>query len=269
MGAIVKYGAYTPEAAEADEKSATRLGSFLKLGPGKHRLRFLPPPVGRKTPFKKVNQHFFDVSGEKVVFACPRFEAKKPCPGCQEVARLNATGNPDDREYAKDLRASERFFANVINRAEPEKGVQVYQVPWSVHQTLAALAKDPDAGGDFTNPESGNDIFITRAGTGKNDTKYTVFPVKNSTPLADTPELMQGLIDNQPDLDVLGALKSYDEIAAAIGGEGGDAASNAKSAGGSKGQVVQAQRKDKPRRTAQDDVDDAEVIEDDIPFDGK
>lgn len=259
---IVKYGAYTPEAAEEDAKASVRLGAFLKLTPGQHKLRFLPPPVGKRSPFKKVNQHFFEVNGEKVVFVCPRYEIKKPCPGCQQVAELSATGNTADRELAKQYRAQERYFANVIDRAAPEKGVQVFQVPWNVHQVLIALAKDVDAGGDFTHPESGFDILITRTGTGKNDTRYTVFPAKKSSPLLPNAEEMNALIEGQPDLDALSRIQSYEEIAAALGL---DTSAPAKDVSGSKEPEVQ--RGSKPqskRRSAQDDIEDAET--EDVDF---
>lgn len=260
--AIVKYGAYTPEAAEADAKAAQRVGNFLKLAPGKHRLRFLPPPVGKKSIFKKVNQHFIEVNGQKIAFVCPRYEAKLKCPGCLEVDRLLKSGNAADREYAKEIRASERFFANVINKAEPEKGVQVMQVPWGIHQALTALAKDTDAGGDFTNPEHGFDILVTRTGTGKNDTRYQVFPDRKSTPLAPSAEEMQSLIDSQPDLDILGSLKSFEELVQAMAGQEEDAAAKAKPAGSGSSSGQPRQQRSQ-RRSAQDDIEDAEVAEDD------
>lgn len=67
MTSIVKYGSYTPAAAEQDEKDAKRKGNILKLTPGKHTLRFLPPPVGQNTIFVKVNQHFIEVDRKSVV----------------------------------------------------------------------------------------------------------------------------------------------------------------------------------------------------------
>ena len=259
--AIVKYGKYTPEAAERDAKDAASGGAFLKLGPGKHKVRVLPPPVGKDTPFKTVNQHFIELNGEKLVFACPRYESKKPCPACAQADKLRKSGNPADRDLAKDLYAKKRFFVNVINRAEPDKGVQVLGIGFTIMGALTKLAQDADAGGDFTDPQNGYDIIINRTGTGKNDTEYTVFPAKASSPLGPTAEQMQEWIDNQPDLDRLGMVKEFSEIEKMMAGEDDKRASNAKDAGS--GPARGATTKQPPRRTAQDDIEDATVAEED------
>ena len=269
---IVKYSKYSPEAAEQDAKEASSGGSFMKLEVGKTKVRVLPPPVGKSSPFKTVNQHFIELNGEKLVFACPRYEAKKPCPACMEADRLRKTGNPADRDAAKDYYAKKRFFVNVIDRANPEKGVQILGIGFTIHGALTKLAQDVDAGGDFTDPEQGYDIIINRTGTGKNDTEYTVFPAKNSTPLAPTAEQMQDWIDNQPELDRLSTVKEASEIDSMMKGEDADStdakASRAKDVSASKessgsGRVQHGGRQAPARRSAQDDIEDAEVAEDD------
>ena len=53
-------------------------------------------------------------------------------------------------------------------------------VPRSVYQDIIDLYLDEEDWGDMTDPVEGYDIKITRTGTGKNDTSYSVSPCQKT-----------------------------------------------------------------------------------------
>lgn len=187
MSSLVKYGSFEIEAAE-DEKSeldAMGGGAFLKLEAGRNVVRFLPPKLGMRSPFVKVQQHFMEIPGaqKSAVFNCPRMENRR-CAGCVQVDTLRATGNPIDNDKAGKWAAKLRVYANVISRKNPEMGPQVIAFGKMIYEKLLALRQDEDAGGDFTHPDEGFDIIISKTGE-KMNTKYDVTPARASSPLGD------------------------------------------------------------------------------------
>lgn len=216
MSNLVKYGSYELEEADREEQENQNTGAeFMKLEVGRNVVRILPPPLGKKSPFRVVWTHYFTPPGAQtsISFACPAREAQKPCPMCDTADRLKASGNPADHERAKAFFARRRVYANVINRGNPETGVQILGFGKSIHDDLIALRKNPDWGGDFTHPETGFDIVIERKGTTKNDTEYKVYPKKQS-PLGNLEWL-----ENQPDLDKLSKVLTPDQIRARVSGQ--------------------------------------------------
>lgn len=224
MGNIIKYGSYSLEQAEKEQAELeSGDAAFMSFKVGRNVIRILPPPVGKNSPFRIVYQHFFNIPGkqEPIVFVCPRYELKKPCPVCAEADRLKSTGNPVDEERADGLYARRRIYCNAINRAEPEKGPRIAAFGKTVHEPLLALRKNEEEGGDYTNPENGFDVVVNRTGTGKNDTKYVVTPSRTNTPLASTPEQMQDWIDTQHNLERYAKCPTEQELNKLLFGEAG------------------------------------------------
>lgn len=259
MSNIVKYGTYEVEAADKEAEDLERGSTeFLKFKVGRTVMRLLPPPLGKKSPFRVVWTHYVNLPGaaDPISFACPRQEGKKPCPICSRADQLKGTGNPADYDRAKELFAKRRIYANVINREEPEKGPVVAGFGKTIHEALVALRRDPDAGGDFCHPDSGYDIIIERKGTGKNDTEYKVFPARKSTPLGN-----MDWIEVQHDLERYAQILTPEEIRAKLSGEkdGGQPQQQARDIGGGKASAT-------PRRTVESDAVQGEVVEGEPPF---
>lgn len=225
----LKYGSYDVDTAleEKGELEAAGGAEMMKLTVGRNPLRVLPPPVGQRTPFKTVYQHFIELPGNKKSFICARLEAKKPCAICQKVEELKASPSKADREAADDMYARRRVFVNVLDRKNPDKGVLVLGIGKSIHEQLVSL-RDEETGGDYCDPENGFDVIIERTGTGKQDTKYKVYLARKSSPLAGTVEepdyeRMQELIDTQSDLGKFARLPDQNEIAGLLGsGDSGE-----------------------------------------------
>jgi hypothetical protein len=219
MPNIAKYAAYDMGATEEEEEKLNESGggAFMKMArEGTYTVRFLPPPVGRNSPFVMVHQHFVEKDdGSKAVFGCPRMMNKPAefCPVCERADKMKASGDKADFEAAKKLFPSFRVFANVINRDDEELGVQILGFGKMIHKELIALRRDTKEGGDFTNPEEdGFDILITRKGLTMTNTKYSVRPARNSTPLGN-----MEWIESQPDLSRYATPKTAEEIYSELG----------------------------------------------------
>lgn len=264
MSNIVKWGSYDAEAAQAEADDLAKSGGskFFKFKVGKNLLRILPPPVGKKSPFRVVWQHSWNVNGEFRSVTCPRYEAKEPCPACTKADQLRGSTNPADQERAKDFFARRRIFANAIDREHPEEGPQVVAFGKTVHEALVALRTDPDAGGDYTHPESGFDIVIERKGTGKNDTEYKVLAARKSTPLGDLT-----WIDQQANLEQFAKVMTPDEMRERLSGQ----APKKREPEYTEAKVVSRQttqtRPTATRTVEHDTVGDASTAaDDDVPF---
>lgn len=220
MSNIVKWGSYDAETAQ-EEKSQMDSSSteFFKVKVGKSVVRFLPPPLGKKSPFRVVWTHYINLPGSKdpISFACPMREANRSCPVCQKAEGFKRSGNDADFKKALDLFPKRRVYANIVDREHPEKGVQVFGFGKTIHEALAKIRADEDAGGDFTNPDTGFDIIVEREGTGKNDTNYTVMAARKQSKLGD-----YELISQQHDLERFAKVLSEEEILTKLSGGGGN-----------------------------------------------
>jgi hypothetical protein len=257
MSNLVKFGSYDVEAAH-EEKSDLSAGGgqaeFMKLKAGRNVVRIIPPPMGKRSPFRTVYQHFIQTPTGPIVFVCPRLEKKQPCPACQRAEEFRGSKNEEDQKMASEFFARRRVFCNVVDRGEPEKGAKVLAFGKGIHESLVALRDDPDSGGDYTHPINGFDIIIERSGNGKNDTKYAVRGARNTSQLADDVTVMQSLIDTQRDLEQFARVPTWDELRDMLAGkkrEKGDGASQQRQAlPATQPEVINA----RPRRGIADDT---------------
>lgn len=205
---ITRWGGFSTDALDKlDEQIQDIAGNvYLDLEPGENIVRFLPPIMGRESPFRVTAQHYIDaIPGfdRMFVFACPRVELKQPCLACQKCEELNKTGNPVDRERAFKMSAGLRVFANVIDRKHPDRGVKVLGFGKMIWEQLKTIRKNARLGGDFTDPSAGGfDIIITREGEGRS-TKYQCAADRTSSPLAPTDEEIEAILGMGHDLDAL------------------------------------------------------------------
>ena len=185
MSNLVKYGSYELEEAEKEEQELESGGAadFLKLVEGKNVVRFLPPPLGSKSPFLTVSQHYVkNPTGSPIVFACPRVMEKRYCPVCDRAQQYKRSGSPADEKAAREFFPKRRIFANVIDRNDPDNGPKILAFGAMIQKQLVKIRKNEDIGGDFTDPMNGFDIVIDKTGSGLN-TSYTVLPARRESPL--------------------------------------------------------------------------------------
>ena len=197
-GEIVQYGDWTPEQIKEEDKEMSSGGEFWKPQVGRQLVRFLPPLPGWKGPFTIQHQHFINMPGveHKIIFTCPKQHKNKPCVACARADKLETAGNSKDTKQAKKLRAQRRVGANVIvTPKDPTSKVSIWWFGKRVYGQLKGFREDVENGGNFLDPLKGYDISVTRVGTGKDDTVYTLVLARNQTQL-----LNMGWITAQTDL---------------------------------------------------------------------
>ena len=183
---------------------------WYALSEGTHQLRVLPPDYGDATyitsgSFAQVVYDHWSIPGYegeavKGKFRCPErtFPNKGiVCPVCRAMTKLYAFCDDNDLN-AQDRKAllgkhglRGRAYCNVISRDSSEtkvvevgnKSITIPMVwivglPMTVYSVLRenAVRKDKRGNylvGDFTDPEKGFDVIVSRSGEGL-DTKYTV-----------------------------------------------------------------------------------------------
>lgn len=138
----------------------------------------------------------------------------EPCPFMEKYQELKNSKDETDQELAKDLAPRRRYIIGGTCYKD-EKGKEIDSdrvckpilVPRSVYQDIIDLYLDEDDWGDMTDPEEGYDIKISRSGSGKMDTTYSVTACPGKKPL--NPKYVKEM-----DLEeiVKSMMKSYDEL---------------------------------------------------------
>ena len=216
MSDIQKWGTWELEDVKAEAASAKGgdKAAFMNFQQGRNVIRFLPPLVGQKHPFFRYKQHYLNNGEKKVSFRCPR-DVNKFCPACAHADKLRRTGNPADFKTAGDYFAKDRILAHVINRAQPELGVQIVGFGKSVYGQLLDLRSDQDTGVDYIHPITGNDVIVVKEGAGfKTEYKVKLMPAASQLGNLDW-------IDQQVDLSRFAKVLEADEIEAFINNEEG------------------------------------------------
>jgi hypothetical protein len=111
-----------------------------------------------------------------------------------------------------------RTFAPVIVRGQESEGVKFWGFGKTVYQELLSVIADPDYG-DITDPVNGRDIMIERqtpAEAGNQYGKTTVRVKPNQTPITDNKEMLETLLNAQPNLTELYTEPSYDDLKEAL-----------------------------------------------------
>lgn len=111
----------------------------------------------------------------------------EPCPFMEKYEELKQSKDEDDKELAKRLIPRIRYvIGGIIYKDDKGNGVD-YEgqnrgvlIAGAVYQDIIDLYLDEDEAGDMTDPITGYDIKITRSGSGKFDTTYSVRQCKPS-----------------------------------------------------------------------------------------
>lgn len=179
----------------ANKKATEKKSVFYDLKPDTtNRLRILPPVSEDGLLFTLVSNHFRLKSDEGfgMALAClgehGTADTGDDCYLCNLVNLLRK-GDKADQKVAKDLAASKRWYLQCFVY---DKAADNYFGPKLVglSRTTAEAVQDilnsqADVGDDFfCDPDQGQDIIITRKGSGMN-TRYTVSPTGKKMSLDD------------------------------------------------------------------------------------
>ena len=147
---------------------------------------------------------------------CPAQTAGKPCPICEDRARLARQSDQDEdhKKLVKDLRPKNRQLWLLRDRDEEDKGVQIFEFSnWKFGRLLDELRQDADDDElhviDFDDDKAGAIVKVKFSDTGE----YGV--EARSMEFRPRPKgLPEELLDHGVCLDDLFIIHSYDELKA-------------------------------------------------------
>lgn len=139
---------------------------FSVKAEGTKRIDIIPYVVGEGNPYADPDSYHYErtywvhrgIGPNNETHVCPAKTFKKPCPVCEYRGKLAKDPDADDKTV-KDLLPKERQLFNVVDAADPDKGVQVWDWPfWTFGRHLDGKVKnaDPEDGYEyFADPEKG------------------------------------------------------------------------------------------------------------------
>ena len=185
---------------------------FWKPKDGEQTIRILPTADG--DPFKEYWFHYN--LGTNAAFLSPKKNYGEDCPLDNFVRSLYNEGTEDSVKMAKKLAARQRFFSPVIVRGEEDKGVRLWGYGKMAYQELLGLVLNPDYG-DITDVEDGTDLVINYGKpAGAQFPQTNITPRRRSSPLTETEDLTNRLLDEVPNPDEVFEKKSHKEVQAML-----------------------------------------------------
>ena len=188
---------------------------FWKPSVGKQLIRVVPSKYNKSNPFSEMM--FYYGIGSKRVMASPANWGEKD-PIMEFAKQLRGTNDKENWRLAKKLDAKVRIFAPIVVRGQEDEGVKLWQFGKEVYQEFLNMAADDEIG-DYTDIAQGRDIKLTTVGpevTGTPYNKTSIGPSLKTSPLANSEDTVQSLLENQADPMKVFKPLSYDEMKEAL-----------------------------------------------------
>ena len=189
----------------------TQTNAFWKPQPGKSQIRIVHYLHDKNNPFSELFFHYSLVPNKTVLSP---LSYGRPDPVQQFADKLKSTGNKDEWIQGKRIEPKMRTFVPVVVRGEENEGVKFWGFGKTVYQELLGIIADPDYG-DISDSTAGRDITVERqtpAEAGNQYGKTTIRVKPNVTALSDDSNLLQKLLDEQPDIKELYSEPTFDEL---------------------------------------------------------
>lgn len=164
---------------------------YWKAPEGRSTIRILPAVGTMDYFFKEVGTHYIGDKNYRCLSIST--DGQQECPLCQVHDLLQES----DKKAAEMFYPSRGFSMNIIDRAHPENGVQVFSPGVQIFQALTTYIQDPDYG-DISDAEAGFDVKLDRVGQ-NTSTKYQVSLARNPSVLG-TPDQVAEWLAAAPDL---------------------------------------------------------------------
>ena len=194
----------------------TQTNAFWKPQPGKSQIRIVPYKHDKANPFSELFFHYSLVPNKTVLSP---LSYGRPDPVQQFADKLKSTGNKDEWIQGKRIEPKMRTFVPVVVRGEESEGVKFWGFGKTVYQELLGIIADPDYG-DISDSTTGRDIVVERqtpAEAGNQYGKTTIRVKPNVTALSDDSNLLEKLLDEQPDIKELYNEPTFDELKEHLG----------------------------------------------------
>jgi hypothetical protein len=153
---------------------------------------------------------------------CPKLNFKQPCPICEEIDNLKK--DDPDSKVAGELKATRRVVYNVIDKREPEKGIQLFHTNHYHFESelLDASANSEQGEGliPFADTEAGYIVKFRAVEETFNKIKFFRYKDFDFEKVDKEEMLAEDVVEQTYPLEALMVLRSYDEISAIFYGGG-------------------------------------------------
>ena len=160
----------------------------------KNHIRILPPTWEEADHFSMDVFVNYQIGPDNSSFVSLSAMKQEPDPIAEERARAEKQG---DLEYAEELKPRKRPTCYILDRDNPDEGVQVWPMPWTVDRDIASLMIHKRTGEviPIDDPEEGYDVYFSRSGKGIK-TKYHGIEIdRDSSPALDNEEELEELVE--------------------------------------------------------------------------
>ena len=187
-----------------------------KPTPGKHQIRIVPYKFNKENPFIEL---YFHYNINNKTYLSP-ISFGRPDPIVEFADKLKRLGNKEDWKSAKAMEPKLRTFVPVLVRGEESEGVRFWGFGKTVYQELLGYIADPDYG-DITDINEGRDITIEYVSAEDAGTSYPVTTIRikpKETPLAETKEMTDTMIQSQNEITEIYQELTYAELQGVLEG---------------------------------------------------
>lgn len=174
-------------------------GNYLKIDDGESVVIRVLPPVGEMVYFFQQYGRHYPPGKDQTALTCLSFttDGGLECPICE---LSNLAFRNGDRETAKDWRVRKSYNMNVVVRNKHgDDELKRWTPGVKIFTQLYGIIGDEDYGEIYDVGPNGQDVKVTRTGTGL-DTTYQVIPGKRNSPLAETQEEIDAFLKDAQDL---------------------------------------------------------------------
>jgi len=183
---------------------------FWKPKPGKHQVRILPSKFDKSNPFREVYFHYGFSKGP--ILALTNWNEKDPI--VEFAKNLRKSSDKEDWQLAKKIEPKLRYFAPVLVRGEEEKGARLWEFGKLIYEQLLGIASDEDYG-DYTDITDGRDFTVEAVEdivANRKGIKCNIRVKPNTTPVSEDGELVNKVLEEQPDILTINKHYSFDEL---------------------------------------------------------
>jgi hypothetical protein len=167
----VEWEEFSDEDLKLEEEAMESGGvDYWKPKDGINVIRVLPKLKGWPGLFRHVREHYINTPTGRRNYVCPRV-FNEQCAQCDYANELRGSPSKADQDLAYQLFSKKQVYTRLVDRAEPDKGVQIYKFGKMVHSELKDLLEEE---GDFTHPVKGYDLKLRKKGSTQYDTEYKV-----------------------------------------------------------------------------------------------
>ncbi|MEO9497646.1 MAG: hypothetical protein ABJG42_24445 [Vibrio splendidus] len=158
----------------------------FKFPVGKTKIRILPSWRGGEDPlfFHDFGAHYIknDKGETEAVYVCAEKTHTEECDVCKSIGFGIKNSHDDETiELLKDANSGQQYLMNALIRGdENNKEPVLIAAGIGIFEAICEIIEEYN---DITDLKSGVDLTISREGTGRNDTKYTVIPAAKSQPV--------------------------------------------------------------------------------------